>query len=225
MNIFESYLEEFSQSVSLGDFLLNLLLASILCAVLRLFYIRYGYAISNRSRFANIFIPLGLTTLLIITIVKSSIALSLGLVGALSIVRFRAAIKDPEELTYLFLSIAVGLAAGAGQILVALVAFVFILSVLYLMHRFNGFDSFRKDDTLMLNIKTDVEDVKKISGILTDKLPFVELKRIDQHAEGLNLSFKIKVDSIDDVAGIQQALTSLSPNTYFSMVDQAELAL
>lgn len=225
MNIFESYLEEFSQSVSLGDFILNLLLATILCAILRVFYIRFGYAISNRSRFANIFIPLGLTTLLIITIVKSSIALSLGLVGALSIVRFRAAIKDPEELTYLFLSIAIGLAAGAGQILVALVAFVFILGVLYLMHRMNGFDSLRKDDTHYLNIKTDIKDVKKISALLTKNLPFVELKRVDTHAEGLNLSFKIKVDSIEDVSQMQEALTALSANTYFSMVDQPELTL
>ena len=48
-------------------------------------------------------------------IVKNSIALSLGLVGALSIVRFRAAIKEPEELTYLFLVIATGLGTGSGQ--------------------------------------------------------------------------------------------------------------
>ena len=53
-----------------------------------------------------------MTTMLIITVVKSSLALSLGLVGALSIVRFRAAIKEPEELAYLFLTIAIGLALG-----------------------------------------------------------------------------------------------------------------
>jgi hypothetical protein len=56
-----------------------------------------------------------MTTMLIITIVKASLALSLGLVGALSIVRFRAAIKEPEELAYLFLAIAIGLDFGAGQ--------------------------------------------------------------------------------------------------------------
>ena len=53
--------------------------------------------------------------MIIITIVKSSIALSLGLVGALSIVRFRAAIKEPEELTFLFICIAIGVGLGAGQ--------------------------------------------------------------------------------------------------------------
>ena len=54
-----------------------------------------------------------MTTMLIISIVKSSLALSLGLVGALSVIRFRAAIKEPEELTYLFLTIAIGLGFGA----------------------------------------------------------------------------------------------------------------
>ena len=60
---------------------------------------------------------LSLITFLVILIVKSSLALSLGLVGALSIVRFRTPIKEPEELIYLFLAIALGLGYGAGQII------------------------------------------------------------------------------------------------------------
>ena len=58
--------------------------------------------------------------MVMITIVKSSLALSLGLVGALSIVRFRTAIKEPEELSYAFLSIAIGLGLGADQRLTTL---------------------------------------------------------------------------------------------------------
>ena len=67
-----------------------------------------------------------------ITVIKFSLALSLGLVGALSIVRFRAAIKEPEELIYLFLIIGIGLAAGANQFLVAIIATVFISLILVL---------------------------------------------------------------------------------------------
>ncbi|MFK7924272.1 MAG: DUF4956 domain-containing protein [Bacteroidia bacterium] len=225
MNIFESYLEEFSQSIDLLDFLLNMVIAAILCAVLRWFYVRYGYAISNRKRFANTFLPLGLTTLLIITIVKSSIALSLGLVGALSIVRFRAAIKDPEELTYLFLSIAVGLAAGAGQVIVALIAFVFILSILYVMHRMGGFQSFRKEEHMFLNIRTELDDLNKISETISGILPFVELKRMDTHGDGLNLSFRVQSNSIADIDAVRKALLSLAPATTISMIDQPELVI
>ncbi len=69
---------------------------------------------------------LAVTTMIIITIVKSSLALSLGLVGALSIVRFRSAIKEPEELTYLFLTIAIGLGFGADQRLATIIGFAFL---------------------------------------------------------------------------------------------------
>ena len=63
-------------------------------------------------------------------------ALSLGLVGALSIVRFRAAIKEPEELVYLFFAIAIGLGFGARQGLVTAITFFILLALLYARHRF-----------------------------------------------------------------------------------------
>ncbi|MEZ4983863.1 MAG: DUF4956 domain-containing protein [Saprospiraceae bacterium] len=127
----ERYVQEFSNNVPLGEFLLNILVAALLSGLLRLFYIHFGRAVSNRRRFAANFLPLALGTLLIIMIVKSSIALSLGLVGALSIVRFRAAIKDPEELVYLFITIGVGLACGANQPLLAVIAILVILTVIW----------------------------------------------------------------------------------------------
>jgi len=90
---FEQYLEQFTNTINLTDFFIGFLLTALLATLIRWFYIRYGEAVSNRTRVANNFLPLALVTMLIITIVKSSLALSLGLVGALSIVRFRAAIK------------------------------------------------------------------------------------------------------------------------------------
>jgi len=91
--------------------------------------------LSNKKDFSKIFIPLCLATTLIITIVKSSIALSLGLVGALSIVRFRAAIKEPEELIYLFLIIAIGLAFGSNQFLIGYLLTSVALSVIYVLSK------------------------------------------------------------------------------------------
>jgi uncharacterized membrane protein YhiD involved in acid resistance len=85
---------------------------------------------SNRKQFSRNFVLLALTTTLIISIVKSSLALSLGLVGALSIVRFRAAIKEPEELAYLFLAISIGLGLGADQPVPTLVAFLVIAMII-----------------------------------------------------------------------------------------------
>ena len=107
----------------------------LLAGGLAAFYVRLLYRRTSRNpsadSVARVFPLLTLVTIAVISVVKSSLSLSLGLVGALSIVRFRAAIKDPEELVYLFLCIGIGLAFGAGQpwIAVALVvvATVFVL--------------------------------------------------------------------------------------------------
>src|SRR4051794_22120745 len=104
-----------SAQIPLNEFILNLILTALLAFILGQVYVKFASALSNRDLFARNFVVLAMTTMLIISIVKSSLALSLGLVGALSIVRFRAAIKEPEELAYLFLAISVGLGFGASQ--------------------------------------------------------------------------------------------------------------
>ena len=81
-------------------------------------------------------ILLPVITFMITKVISGNIALSLGMVGALSIVRFRTPIKEPEELNYLFFSIAIGLAIGADQYLVALFGVGFMS--LYIILRFKG---------------------------------------------------------------------------------------
>ena len=225
MGVFEPFLEDFSQSINLREFLVNMMVAAILCVLLRLFYVRHASAISNRYRFGENFLLLGLTTMLIITIVKSSIALSLGLVGALSIVRFRAAIKDPEELTYLFLVIAIGLATGANHPLIAILAFVVILGLLYVNKLLSGRMTLKQDDRIYLNVFTDVNDMVQVSQILQTHLPYVELKRADTLSEGLELSFLIKANSIEELESVKRALQALSTQTTLSMVDQPDLVI
>lgn len=107
-----------------------LLLGGILAMYIRFLYLRSSPQTSGDS-IAKVFPLLTVVTIAVIAVVKSSLALSLGLVGALSIVRFRAAIKDPLELVYLFLCIAVGLSLGAVQVWLAValvvVATIFVL--------------------------------------------------------------------------------------------------
>ena len=112
--------------VSTFQFFINLLLCAIFSHILSFIYQKYGDSLSNRVIFSRNFIPLALTTSIII-MVKSSLALSLGLVGALSIIRFRSAIKEPEELSYLFMSIALGLGFGANQVFITSVGFLVII--------------------------------------------------------------------------------------------------
>ena len=111
---FEQFLTTSSAQISVVSFAVNLLLAAVLAFILSRVYVRFGRSLSNRKAFARNFVLITMTTMLIITIVKSSLALSLGLVGALSIVRFRTALKEPEELAYMFLCISIGLGLPQG---------------------------------------------------------------------------------------------------------------
>ena len=122
--------------VNLITFIEGLLLAGVLSFVIQITYLKFSTSLSNKFDFSKNFIILGLTTTLVITIVKSSLALSLGLVGALSIVRFRAAIKEPEELVYLFLIISTGLGCGAGQLKITLIGILFAILIIIIFSVF-----------------------------------------------------------------------------------------
>lgn len=151
--------------INLTEFSVDLLLTALLSSALTLIYIKFGRSISNRSNFASNFVLLSLTTMLIITIVKSSLALSLGLVGALSIVRFRAAIKEPEELTYLFMAISIGLGFGAEQRYITLFAF-FVISLILIA---KGLMKTKKSlkTNLFINIKNKhILDLESVMAII-----------------------------------------------------------
>ena len=122
--------------ISFYGVILSLLISTACAIAVKYVYIKHGSSLNNRINFSNIFPLLAITTTLVITVVKFSLALSLGLVGALSIVRFRAAIKEPEELVYLFLIIAIGLGAGAGQYQATVILTVFSISFILIERRY-----------------------------------------------------------------------------------------
>ena len=122
--------------INLITFVEGLILAGFLSFIIQITYLKFSTSLSNKFDFSKNFIILGITTALVITIVKSSLALSLGLVGALSIVRFRAAIKEPEELVYLFLIIATGLGCGAGQLKITSIGIFFAVLIVIIFSTF-----------------------------------------------------------------------------------------
>ena len=120
---------------SISAVLVNLFLCMILVSFIGWFYKKFSRSLGGKTHVGAILPLIGLTVFMVITVVKSSLALSLGLVGALSIVRFRTPIKEPEELGYLFLTIAVGLGFGAGFSLITTIITIAILSYLYFVGR------------------------------------------------------------------------------------------
>ncbi len=109
----------------------NFIICLIMAFIVRAFYVRRSFSLTGKNHIGAILPILSAVVFLVIIVVKSSLALSLGLVGALSIVRFRTPIKEPEELVYLFLAIALGLGYGAGQTLITTLISTLILFVVY----------------------------------------------------------------------------------------------
>ena len=131
-------------------------------------------------------------------IVKNSLALSLGLVGALSIVRFRAAIKEPEELVYLFLVITAGLGCGSGQLKITIVGIAFSLLIIFIYHKLLSTKKIEYAELINLavvfnqninqnDITKIIEDLKKVST----ELNFVSMSKTS-NTTNLNLDLRPK---------------------------------
>ena len=117
--------------VELIPTLFSFVMCVVMSFIVRDFYIKRSFSLTGKMHIGSIIPVLSTVVFLVIVVVKSSLALSLGLVGALSIVRFRTPIKEPEELVYLFLAIAIGLGYAAGQILITTILSLSILLVIY----------------------------------------------------------------------------------------------
>ena len=209
---FQQFLTNQSVQIDVPSFAMNLLLAAVLGFLLSRAYERFGDSLSNRRLFARNFV-------LLISIVKSSLALSLGLVGALSIVRFRAAIKEPEELAFLFLTIAIGLGLGADQRLITLVAFAMIMGLLWLRNLGS-----KASDTQNLYLSVDSKNPEKIAldrvvGILQRHCSNVDIKRFDETFEALEASFMVEFEEFGRLEAAKNELLDANPDVKVSFLD------
>lgn len=216
--LFEKFLVTENVNLSVTDFLINSIAIIVLCWILGLTYQKVARSLSNRKDFAANFMILAFTTMLIITIVKSSLALSLGLVGALSIVRFRAAIKEPEELAFIFFSISIGLGLGANQLVIVLVAFAVFLLILW--GRF-FFQKKEVSQNLFINLSGEKSDLNlsKVQDIMKNHFKRFQLKRFDDLNGTTELSFVADVRSASAIETFRTELLEQFPGTNLSFLD------
>ena len=187
-------------NINTQNFVQNIIVALILSLIVKYVYVKFSTTLSNKNEFSKNFVILGLTTCIVITIVKSSLALSLGLVGALSIVRFRAAIKEPEELVYLFFIIGVGLAAGANQFFIAIIATFITITILYFRKIYN--DKVGKTDyidtstnILQIQITGQNEDSSKIINDIKKNVNYLNLKSFSSENELKQFNFWFDIEN------------------------------
>lgn len=193
-------------------------------------YVRTLYSRTSRNpaadSVARVFPLLTLVTITVISVVKTSLALSLGLVGALSIVRFRAAIKDPEELVYLFLCIGIGLALGAEAPWLALV--LVVVATLFVL----VFDRMRSSSGAGEGFLTVVgpasrylgDGAESALGAVRRTCPNMVVQRCEVDGGEGQLRVQLRGVRDGDAPNIVGALRTSLPDCHISFVDGRALA-
>ncbi|MFN2114140.1 MAG: DUF4956 domain-containing protein [Anaerolineae bacterium] len=206
----------------IGVLVVNLLIGFVLSAVLAWHYVKFGQTYSNRRELAQVFPLVVLATVLIISLVQSNVALSLGMVGALSIVRFRTPIKEPEELSYLFLAIAIGLGLGASQRLATILATALILTIVTAR---SATLTQRAARNLYLNVELPQQDgevtqFRTIDSLLAVNADSAEVRRLDVRDGVLQATYFVDCADSERLIALMDELRRGLPDADISFVEQ-----
>ena len=198
--------------------LFSFFICVLMSFIVRDFYIKRSFSLTGKMHIGSIIPVLSAVVFLVIVVVKSSLALSLGLVGALSIVRFRTPIKEPEELVYLFLAIAIGLGYGAGQVLITT---ILSLSILLIIFMWLSNRNIAKTSEYNLVIKWTKKDVA-FEDILREISPLAEnlkLVRLDKGSSGNTSVMLIVPDGEHPIESISNKLHALDNDVHVTFFE------
>lgn len=208
-----SVLENFTTDISLTRVCIALAFAVILSL-----YIFYIYRVTTRSSFYskdfNKSVALmSVITAAIVLAMQSNLVISLGMVGALSIVRFRNAIKSSMDLVFLFWSISVGIICGAGLYEIALITSLVVTVLLFLLDIVPS----PKASLLLIVNSTDVNATADIEALVKNHTKSYRIKSRNLTRQGLDIILEIKCSNDNDVQ-LLSALHELSHITNVSIL-------
>jgi len=188
------YLVTSSGGTTVFEALQVMIIALILSMVIFLTYkITFSGVMYNR-KFNVSLVMLTLVTTMVMLVIGSDIALSLGMVGALSIVRFRTAIKDPRDTTYIFWSIGVGLSVGTGNYMVAAIGSLFLLGVLSVF----SFSGLGKEDRYILIIRGNRDKEEDIMRCVFNSFKGSQLRAKNSVGNNMEIIYQIKIKNNED---------------------------
>ena len=209
-DIFKSSFLENVMSVSVLDMVLALALAFGIGVFIFFVYKKTYTGVMYSSSFGVTLIALTMITTLVILAVTSNVVLSLGMVGALSIVRFRAAIKEPLDIAFLFWAIAVGIVLAAGMLPLAVIGSVLIgLILLLFVNRKSHVNPF------IVVVQCDgAESEKNATAFLQEntKRCNVKSKSVQKGLTEMNLEVRLAgedtsfIDQLSEIEGVQSAV-------------------
>ena len=208
-DIFKSSFLESVTEFSILDTVLGLAVALVIGLFIFIIYKKTLTGVMYSSGFALTLIGLSLVTTLVIMAVTSNVVLSLGMVGALSIVRFRAAIKEPVEIVFLFWALAAGIVVGAGMIPLAVIGSVIIGVILLLFAN----RKIRNNPYILVLSCRDEKTEEAVLAILDKGVEHYIVKSKTINSSGIELTAELRtkdatttfVNRIHDVSGVENA--------------------
>lgn len=199
-DIFKSSFLESVSSFSVADTIIGLLFSLVVGLFIFVIYKKTLTGVMYSTGFALTLVGMAMVTTLVIMAVTSNVVLSLGMVGALSIVRFRAAIKEPMEIVFLFWSLAAGIVIGAGMIPLAVIGSVIIGGVLLVLANRKSHDK-----PYMLVIRCADPASEAAAMAVADKLhdkPRVKAKTVTKDGVEITAEVRLRDGSTDFVGEI-----------------------
>jgi len=180
----------------------------------------------DTTQYMPLFLLLIPAMILIITVIKTSIALSLGLVGALSIIRFRTPIKEPEELAYIFIAIAIGLGLGANQVLVTVIGFA-VVAIVMLPAMFKRSVAARSHnayiDVVLESDGDEKLDIEVFTSILDEALLKYRIKRVTETEGRTEITLQVPTLEISIYEKVKHALSNRYQTVEISIIDNARV--
>lgn len=159
-------LEDLSGTYSVADITLSMVLSLVCTAVIAKVYQRTHTGSSYTQSYVHTLILLGMLVSLVMLVVGSNLARAFSLVGALSIVRFRNAVKETRDVGYIFFAMAIGMATGTRFYVLAVVATVVISLAMVLLRRFDLYRHTASTQLLKVQLPADVPFESALDGLL-----------------------------------------------------------
>ena len=208
-----------SQTISPASFpviLLSMVLALLAGVFIAWIYRRNYRGVMYSNNFALTLVMMTLITCPVVMCIRESIQLSMGMVGALSIVRFRPAVKDPLDTAYMFWALTMGILLGAGQFFLTACAVVGIGLLITLLVKIQS----KGTNSYLLVVRMG-EEAEKAANQLINGIKVHELKSKSVSANGIEATYEVRLDKPDALLNKLNALNGVYDATLVSYQGEA----
>lgn len=187
------YLIENNMGISITEILISMCITVLLSMFIYWVYKKTYSGVMYSKNFNITIMLISTVTSMVMMIIGSNLALSLGMVGALSIIRFRSSIKDPKDIGFLFWGIAVGLSTGTGIYIIGIIGSIFIAFLLFIFDR-----GIYNDNCYLLIVKGNDINFDKIESIIKEHTSKFNLKMKNSTDIFTEATYEIKLKRNED---------------------------